>query len=130
MPVFASPQSATVQDAVHYTYDDHQAATASQNAPGQPNRIRGVRTATAKYAVYYDPSARTRPEYELYDLERDPLEVENLVDPRSGVARSMRARVLQEELSERLGRAMAEYRTTPITAQSPAWIPPASARLS
>ena len=34
----------SVQDAIHFTYDDHQAATALQNAPGQPNRVRAVRT--------------------------------------------------------------------------------------
>jgi arylsulfatase A-like enzyme len=129
-PVFASPQSATVQDAVHYTFDDHHAATASQNAPGQPNRIRGVRTSTAKYAVYYDPSSRMRSEYELYNLNDDPLEVENLVDPRSGVARSKAARSLQGEMSERLQRAMAECRTTPVTARPPAWTPPANGRRS
>jgi choline-sulfatase len=35
----------SVQDAIHFTYDDHQAATALQNVPGQPNRIRCVRAA-------------------------------------------------------------------------------------
>ena len=35
----------SVQDAIHFTYDDHQAATAMQDAPGQPNRIRAVRDA-------------------------------------------------------------------------------------
>ena len=34
----------SVQDEIHFTYDDHQAATALQNVPGQPNRIRAIRT--------------------------------------------------------------------------------------
>ena len=43
-----------------------------QEAPGQPNRIRAIRTATGKYAFYFDPRGRAATEYELYDLERDP----------------------------------------------------------
>jgi len=66
----------SVRDAVHFTYDDHQAATATQDAPGQPNRIRAIRTPTAKYAYYFDPRGHAANEYELYDLERDPLAVE------------------------------------------------------
>src|SRR5262249_53368563 len=83
--ISAHPSPApAVRDAVHFTYDDHQAATAMQNAPGQPNRIRSVRTPEAKYAVYFDPDGREQPEYELYDLTRDPYEVVNLVDVHSG----------------------------------------------
>ena len=61
-------------------------ATAFQEAPGQPNRIRCVRDERWKYAVYLDPSGRAAPEYELYDLETDPDEALNLVDKRTGVA--------------------------------------------
>ena len=50
-----------VRDAVLFTYDDHQAGTAFQDAPGQPNRIRCVRDARWKYAVYVDPPAASRP---------------------------------------------------------------------
>jgi arylsulfatase A-like enzyme len=69
----------SVQDAVHFTYDDHQAGTATREAPGQPNRVRAVRTANRKYAIYVDPSGVEPTEHELYDLERDPDEVANLV---------------------------------------------------
>ena len=61
-------ESDAVRDAVLFTYDDHQAGTAFQDAPGQPNRIRCVRDARWKYAVYLDPSGKVAPEYELYDL--------------------------------------------------------------
>ena len=44
-PAMERPASASVQDAVHFTYDDHQAGTATQDAPGQPNRVRAIRTA-------------------------------------------------------------------------------------
>jgi choline-sulfatase len=103
----------SVQDAIHFTYDDHQAGTAMQDAPGQPNRIRAIRTRDAKYAFYFDPHGRKSTEYELYDLERDPLETENLLGVRSGVPRSSAAGALHRELGERLDQAMAESRTAP-----------------
>ena len=113
-PVLEHPApSPSVQDAIHFTYDDHQAGTAMQEAPGQPNRIRAIRTRGAKYAFYFDPTGRERTEYELYDLERDPLETENLLGVRSGAPRSPGARALHRELSERLELAMREAGTAP-----------------
>ena len=76
----------SVRDAVLFTYDDHQAATALQNGAGQPNRIRCVRDARWKYAVYLDPAGRARPEFEMYDLAGDPDEAHNLLDRASGLA--------------------------------------------
>jgi arylsulfatase A-like enzyme len=81
-----------VRDAVLFTYDDHQAGTAFQEAPGQPNRIRCVRDRRWKYAIYVDPRGRAAPEYELYDLESDPDEAINLVDKRNGAGRTALAR--------------------------------------
>jgi arylsulfatase A-like enzyme len=73
-----------VRESIHFTYDDHQAGTAFKNVSGQPNRIRAVRDKRMKYAVYFDPEGRAQPEYELYDLDRDPLEVDNLADAAPG----------------------------------------------
>jgi arylsulfatase A-like enzyme len=102
-PVLDHPKpAASVQDSLHFTYDDHQAGTAMREAPGQPNRIRSVRTRTAKYAVYFDPNGEASSEYELYDLDRDPLEVDNLVDHRTGLPRPRSAAPLRHELAERL----------------------------
>jgi arylsulfatase A-like enzyme len=118
-PVALSPvtehaaPAGSVRDTVHFTYDDHQAGTAMTEAPGQPNRIRAIRSATAKYAFYFDPAGRRSTEYELYDLERDPLEVENLIEVRSGRARDAAATATHRELAERLEQAMEECGTAP-----------------
>ena len=105
--------SPSARDDVHFTYDDHQAATALTEAPGQPNRIRAIRTQRGKYAFYFDPSGRRPPEYELYDLERDPLEAENLIEVRSGRPRGAPAAALHRELAERLAAAMEACGTAP-----------------
>jgi arylsulfatase A-like enzyme len=108
------PQPApSVQDQVHFTYDDHQAGTALQEAPGQPNRIRCVRTASAKYALYFDPAGKAPNEHELYDLERDPDERRNLLDRDDGEARDAADRALRDEMRERLEAAMNAGGTAP-----------------
>ena len=110
-PIAEHPEPAeSVQEAVHFTYDDHQAGTAMTNGPGQPNRVRAVRTASATYAEYLDPEGKAATEYELYDLDRDPDQADNLLDHRSGIARAVTdaklmtdLRGLLAELSEQLG---------------------------
>ncbi len=94
--------AAGVQDAVHFTYDDHQAGTALTNAPGQPNRVRAVRDHNSKYAIYLDPEGRRSPEYELYDLGRDPNETGNLLDHRTGEPLQPGSGPLRDRLSEQL----------------------------
>jgi choline-sulfatase len=101
----------SVRAAVHFTYDDHQAGTALTNAPGQPNRVRAVREEGAKYAVYLDPDGHRPPEYELYDLDRDPLEIDNLVDHRSGEPLNPDSRRLRDRLTDRLEALMDELGT-------------------
>jgi arylsulfatase A-like enzyme len=98
----------SVRDHVLFTYDDHQAGTASQEAPGQPNRVRAIRTSSSKYAYYFDPHGRRDTEYELYDLERDPLELKNQLEVRSGEPRGPGAAPLRRQLAEQLELAMEE----------------------
>jgi arylsulfatase A-like enzyme len=92
----------SVQDAIHFTYDDHQAGTATREAPGQPNRVRAVRTATRKYATYVDPEGKRPTEHEMYDLDRDPDEVDNLVAVRDGTPRNQSDAQTLGELKEAL----------------------------
>ena len=85
----------SVQEEIHFTYDDHQAATALQNVPGQPNRIRAVRTPGAQVCALLRsgrrgcarvrdvrPGARPRRERE----PRRPLERRGRECVRSGLA--------------------------------------------
>lgn len=113
-PVADHPSPApSVREVVHFTYDDHQAGTATPEAPGQPNRVRAVFDEHVKYAVYLDPNGRASPEFELYDRDDDPDEVDNLLDPRTGEPRTGRARQLREEAAERLDATMAAHGTAP-----------------
>jgi arylsulfatase A-like enzyme len=113
-PLVEHPARApSVQEEVHFTYDDHQAATALQDVPGQPNRIRAIRTQHHKLAIYFDPQGRAAPEYEMYDLERDPDERRNLVDRASGEPLDASDRALRSELFERLDSLMSANGTAP-----------------
>ena len=109
--------AASVRDSVHFTYDDHQAATARAEAPGQPNRVRCIREERMKYAVYLDPEGKEAPQYELYDLERDPDEQLNLLDYRSGEPRQASARAERDRLDETLKAMMAELGTDDLAAR-------------
>src|SRR4051794_39098868 len=107
-PVTDHPAPAkTVQASVHFTFDDHQAGTAMTEAPGQPNRVRAVRTASEKYVLYLDPKERVAPEYEMYDLDRDPDETDNRLDVHLGTALERGASASALDLRERLDAAMA-----------------------
>lgn len=111
-PVLADP-AASVRDTIHFTYDDHQAGTARANVPGQPNRIRCVRDARHKYALYFDPEGSTAPEYELYDLESDRDEVRNLVDRASGEPLARAHAAVRDRMRTALDEAMASAGTAP-----------------
>jgi arylsulfatase A-like enzyme len=70
-PILSNPM-ASVQDVLHFTYED-------DVFPVKPaDCIRAIVERDWKYAVYYDPFTGAAPEYEMYDLVRDPLELTNL----------------------------------------------------
>jgi arylsulfatase A-like enzyme len=98
----------SARDHVLFTYDDHQAGTALQEVAGQPNRIRCVRDGRWKYAVYFDPTGRAATEFELYDLDADPLERFNLLAKRGGDPHTPAAGRELPRLRELLEHACAE----------------------
>jgi choline-sulfatase len=67
------PQSYTV-----FTYDDFQSGQANGPYPRPPNHIVSIREARYKLARYYDVDGNVPPQWEMYDLENDPLERSNL----------------------------------------------------
>jgi arylsulfatase A-like enzyme len=101
-----------VQGWTHFAFDDHQSGSAHIDVVPQPNRIRSVRTPEAMYAVYVDPSGDHDPQYELYDMKRDPDQMANLVDRDSGQVLSGRDQELREHMHSVLIREMQRCGTT------------------
>lgn len=77
-PLLANP-AASVQSAVLFTFDDENAGSPNpQSIVQQPNHIRAIYDGRWKYARYFDPAGQEEPQYELYDHQTDPDELQNL----------------------------------------------------
>ncbi len=72
------PRSRAPQDYTVFTYDDWQSGQSHGPYPTPPNHIVSIRERRWKIARYYDADGRVRPQWELYDLQSDPLERHNL----------------------------------------------------
>jgi choline-sulfatase len=67
------PQNYTV-----FTYDDYQSGQASGPYPQPPNHVVSIREERYKLARYYDVNGKVPDQWEMYDLQSDPLERTNL----------------------------------------------------
>ena len=64
------------------------------------------------YAVYVDPTGEQPPQFELYDMRRDPNQVVNLVDRSTGSVLSRRDQGLRDRMHEALLSEMDRCGTT------------------
>jgi len=92
------------QKYVVFTYDDYQSGQKTPPYPKPPNHIVSIREERWKLAKYYDVNRdkkrRKRPEWEMYDLKRDPLEKRNLA------AKGHKRTPLEERAYRRLRRKL------------------------
>jgi arylsulfatase A-like enzyme len=112
-PVVRDPGTPPVQDEVLYTFDDMHAGTGlvKEVLPGAAGRIRCIREARFKFARYFHAEGSHPTEYEMYDLDEDGFELENLAHPdhpryddREVAAQRDRLAAKLAELEERLAR--------------------------
>ncbi|HEX4668785.1 MAG TPA: sulfatase-like hydrolase/transferase [Solirubrobacterales bacterium] len=68
----------STQDYVVFTYDDFQSGQAHGPYPKPPNHIVAIREGRWKIAKYHDVEHKKAPQWEMYDLKKDPLERTNL----------------------------------------------------
>ena len=66
------------QDYTVFTYDDFQSGQSSPPYPKPPNHIVSIRERRYKIARYYDTAGKVPDQWEMYDLQTDPLERVNL----------------------------------------------------
>lgn len=95
------PASRWPQKYVVFTYDDYQSGQASGPYPQPPNRIVSIRERRWKLAKYYDPEGNVPSQWEMYDLNRDPLERKNLA--RRGYKRTPQQQKNYRRLRKKLG---------------------------
>jgi len=109
---------ASPQDYVVFTWDDWQAGQASGPYLPPPNHIVSIREERWKLAMYYDATGSVEPQWEMYDLLRDPLERENLAYP--GYPRAAEQEAEFVRLQRRLAEVQQErLQPLPTTQQSP-----------
>jgi len=77
--VVLDPKTRAKQDYIVFTYDDYESGQPNPPYPGPRNHIISIREQRYKLARYYNANVSGGPyEWEMYDLEKDPLEVHNL----------------------------------------------------
>ncbi len=93
-----------VQKSILFAFDDTKAGVNNKPSMVQAtNRLRTIRTDLFKYTYYFDAMGSYMPEYELYDLVKDPHEMHNKAyDPEYAIIRADLERQLRELELEKL----------------------------
>lgn len=94
------------QNYIAFTYDDFQSGQLHGPYPKPPNHIVSIRERRWKLAKYYDVNGKVPPQWEMYDLQNDPLERRNIAFP--GNKRTK----FQEKQFTRLKRKLARVERT------------------
>lgn len=82
-PIIQNPEvEQNLQTEILFTYDDIRASNGNvKNVVNAPDRIRCVRERRWKYARYFHADSSYPDEFEMYDVEQDPNELQNLANP-------------------------------------------------
>jgi len=105
-PILEDP-GAAVQEEIVFTYDDVRASNPNGMVVAAADRIRCVREAKWKYARYFHQNGSFPEEWEMYDLENDPDEVDNLGSPANPRYNDPAIRAERERLERKLREAEA-----------------------
>lgn len=118
-PLLANPAASPVQDAILFVFDDIKAGQENiEQMISPPNRIRCLRESRWKYARYFDAAGEQAEEYEMYDLESDPQELENLAHPQHPRYNEPAVVAERNRLAEKL-RTLEGERLQPLAAVAP-----------
>ncbi len=80
--IIYDPDTPTVQEEILFVFDDIKAGQENiEQMVTPPNRIRCIREQRWKFARYFDAAGQVANEYEMYDMQNDPRELQNLAHP-------------------------------------------------
>jgi arylsulfatase A-like enzyme len=115
------PRAQSTQPYIVFTFDDFQSGQKTPPYPNPNNHIVSIREERYKLAKYYTPGhPGTEPEWEMYDLLLDPLEIRNIAFP--GTHRTDGEKLellrLQQALTDVVGTRLQPVPQTPIYAEA------------
>jgi choline-sulfatase len=102
-PILENPENPQpVQEEIVFTYDDVRAGNPNASPVNAADRIRCIRETKWKYARYFHAKGSYPEEWEMYDLENDPAELDNLGSPANPRYNDPAIRAERERLQQKL----------------------------